>query len=310
MHPQRPYSFIFLVLGVIAALGVGTRSSAAGTVQDEDSVGSLLSRLNDQIAARGLNVRISKAEWVTLDAHNAAGQTVFANDRSKILDSQWVPADPRRGSRTNITYLVDQSDGAANPSLTNAQTEAAIDRAFATWAGVSCTTLQIQKVADPGYDPDIIDGLFGFGTVGTPFAADIVDAGWMPGAFFDAVFPGGSGFILATTFTLSFLDLPSGDDINHDGKLDTAFCETYYNNAFPWAIDTAIPPVDVETVALHETGHGLGHDHFGKVFETDSNGKLHTSPFAVMNAVITQEVHTLEASDTGAHCSIWANWPH
>jgi hypothetical protein len=179
-----------------------------------------------------------------------------------------------------------------------------------TWASVPCGTVQIVKVGDPGFDPDIADGLFGFGQIGQPLVADIVHAGWLPGEFFDALFPGGSTTILGITFSFFFIDPATGSDINRDSKLDTAFREIYYNNAFPWAIDTAIPPVDVETVALHEAGHGLSQDHFGKVFETDANGVRHFAPFAVMNAVISQQVHTLEASDTGGHCSIWGNWPH
>ena len=45
---------------------------------------------------------------------------------------------------------------------------------------------------------------------------------------------------------------------------------------------------DIETVALHEAGHGLSQGHFGKAFRTVKNGKLHFSPRAVMNAAILE----------------------
>jgi hypothetical protein len=47
------------------------------------------------------------------------------------------------------------------------------------------------KRADTGEDPDIFDSFYGFGQFGNPFLADIVNAGWLPRAFFEAV--GGPG---------------------------------------------------------------------------------------------------------------------
>jgi len=299
------------LLVLLAAVGSYRMARADRKIEDEAPSGqTIIAQMNNQLAARGLNLRIAKASFLGAPSSPDVGQTIFADDRTKTLDTQWVPGDPRRGGRNTITYIVDQSDGAANPSLTNAQTEAAIDRALATWAHTDCGgPIPIVKMADPGTDIDVTDGLLGFGTVGTPLIADIIDAGWMPPAFFDAVFPGGGTTLLASTFTYFFLDAPSGNDVNHDGKFDTAFAETYYNNGFAWAIDSAIPPVDVETVALHESGHGLSLDHYGKVFETDANGIRHFSPYAVMNALISQEQHTLTGTDISGLCTIWATWP-
>src|SRR2546425_1082651 len=121
-----------------------------------------------------------------------------------------------------------------DPAVTSAQTEAAIDRAMATWNAVDCAKIPIVKRADSGADPDVLDGLVGFGSIGTPFSADIVHAGWMPPAFFDFFFPGGGNYILAGTFTFVLLDAASGNDINNDGKLDVAWREIYYNNHFAW----------------------------------------------------------------------------
>ena len=62
-------------------------------------------------------------------------------------------------------------------------------------------------------------------------------------------------------------------DINGDNYVDTAFSEIYYNDNFNWGINVIIPGIDVETVALHKSGHSLGVGHFGP------------PPEAVMNPV-------------------------
>ena len=66
---------------------------------------------------------------------------------------------------------------------------------------------------------------------------------------------------------------------------------------------------DIETVALHEAGHGLSQGHFGKKFRTDKNGKIHFSPRAVMNASYSGIQTEILKTDNAGHCSIWANWP-
>jgi hypothetical protein len=271
---------------------------------------AMLGSMNEQLEAMGLDFRVSMVEWVTDVGSGEVGQVVFANDRgNKQLGHHWVPGDPRRLAAGNsITYLVDQSDGAATGGLTNAQTEPAIDQAMNTWEAAQCSNIPLTKVADSGADPDIVDAFLGFGGFGNPFLADLTHSGWLPPGFFDAIVPGGSNFILGVTFTFIFLDPPSGDDIDGDGRLDTALREIYYNNNFPWATNGA--NFDVETVALHEAGHGLSQGHFGKIFRTLKNGKLHFAPLAVMNAAYSQVQQALTGTDNGGHCSIWAAWPN
>ena len=74
-----------------------------------------------------------------------------------------------------------------------------------------------------------------------------------------------------------------------------------------WQIDAN---VNVETVALHEAGHGLSQGHFGKGFVTSSNGKLHFSPRAVMNAAYNGVQQDIDQTDNAGHCSIWGQWPN
>src|SRR5262249_34169927 len=158
---------------------------------DDLTVSPALGQMNDRLAQLGMNVRVYQAECVTGFSGNPVGMTLIANDRDLRLPQQWVPNDARRNADgRNITYLVDQSDATPNGGLSAAQTEAAIDRAMATWNSVSCVSIPIVKRADSGVDPDIIDGLLGFGSVGTPYLACIVHAGWMPPAFFELLFPG------------------------------------------------------------------------------------------------------------------------
>jgi hypothetical protein len=288
----------------------------AATKGSPVSVSPMLVRLNDALAHRGMNFRVDYAEWVTRDNVEEAGQIVFANDRgNKQLSDQFVAGDPRRGNGNAITYLVDRSDAAptlGSPPPTSAAAEAAIDREMHTWeTTTTCSNFSILKVNDDGDDPDLVDGLLGFGGVGTPFA-DITHAGWAPAEFFDALTPDGSQFILGVTFTFFFIDDDDNPtDIDRNGHGDAAFREIYYNDAFEWGIDTDnSTAIDIETVALHESGHGLSQAHFGKIFGTFANLRLHFAPLAVMNAAVSVQQHTLTGSDLAGHCSIWGAWPN
>ena len=67
---------------------------------------------NTELAAIGARVRISQVDWLTRTETGEVGQTVFFFRRgNKQSTGDFVPGDPRRGGRTNILYLVDQSDG-------------------------------------------------------------------------------------------------------------------------------------------------------------------------------------------------------
>jgi hypothetical protein len=307
---------------LVAAVAVsGCDSNTSPTLEPLDDHPSLaaakgghplLVNANRKLATRKLNFRIAYAEYYTRAESGRVGQQIFAFDRgNKHFGISYVPGLERPSGATNeIRYLVDQSDGATGtaPVLSSAQTEAAIDRAMATWGNVRCSNLDIVKVADPGIDPDLIDGLLGFGSIGTPLA-DVTHAGWYPAAFFDALAEDGSDFIIAITFFFVFTDDEGNfTDLNRDGELDFAFAEIYYNDAFAYGIDTSLP-IDVETVALHETGHGLGQAHFGKIFLTTANGKFHFSPLAVMNAAYSGLNQDLLGSDRAGHCSLWGSWP-
>ena len=298
----------FYRLFTVIALVVGLMLPAVALAISEEEVKATMQSINDQIQAMRENVRLEAVEYFT--AVGQGGQTIYFDDRTKQSGDHFMPCDPRRGGFCDISWISDQVDGTANgPTLADTQT--AVNNAMATWDSTKCSTIPLTKLFDLGLDWGYVQFLLGFG--GVPgWWADLTHAGWLPGDFFEAVFgPGGSDVVLGVTFTLVWIDPASGDptDIDNNGKADVAFRETYYNNAFPWAIDTDIP-IDVETVVLHETGHGLSQDHFGKLFETDANGKLHFAPRAVMNAGYTGVQQYLRGTDKGGHCSIWGSWPN
>ena len=291
-------------IGVVTFLS--TFTAAALFAQSGDPlVLANMERVNRELARRGLGIAVEQIEFFTV------GQGRPSN-RIHQQQFRWVPNDPRRNAQgEDITYLVDQSDGATASGLSSLQTETAIDNAMDTWQAEQCLgKVDLVKRADPGADPDIFDWFFGFGGYGDPFLADIVEAGWLPRAYFEAVGgPGGGRGILAFSVTFIFTDDDGNPtDINGDNYLDSALNEVYYNDTFgdpgddrarnPWAIDAALPAIDVETVALHENGHSLELGHFGP------------PPTAVMNPVYGGVRHSPLAIDRAGMCAVWASWPN
>src|SRR6185436_1764277 len=98
--------------------------------------------------------------------------------------------------------------------------------------------------------------------------------------------------ILALSVTFVFVG-PDGTptDVNHDGYLDTAANEIYYNAGFSWLLGSS-QGIDLETVALHELGHSLGLGHVGPPLE------------AVMNPVYAGVNRSLRPLDHAALCSV------
>jgi hypothetical protein len=276
--------------------------STAALTEDEvaDALQAVANEVNAALVAQGADYRIEYAEWFGADA---AGQIVFFNDRgNKRLPHDFVPGDPRRGGRTNITYIIDQPDGNTNDGLTTVQTSAAIQRAMNTWNSVKCSTpIPLDRHPDVPNDLGVIE-FFALWGGGSPFSlADITHAGWIaPGRL--------PPNVIAVTFTFIYVSADgTPSDINNDKRADVAFREIYYNDQFVWQINADI---DVETVALHEAGHGLSQAHFGKLFGTFSNLKLHFAPRAVMNAGYTGVQQKLTGTDNAGHCTSWGSWPN
>jgi hypothetical protein len=296
-------------LGMAVAFALAAFPTVDAQSAAEQGLANMLDAMNVQLAADGANYRAAIADYVA-DTGPDFGGTVLAKDvGNKQLDADFVPHDARRvdwsgtpGATDDITWAVDQT-GDAVPvfgGLTAAQTTAAIKRAVGTWESVNCSTLPLTENPDFGLDIGLVAFLNGFG--GSPFIfADVQHAGWRDINF--------AGNILGVTFTFIFVT-PTGDptDIDGNGKIDAAFREIYYDPSFSWR-DTGVNNIDVETVALHEFGHGLSQAHFGKL-TLKNNGTIQASPRAVMNAGYIGPLRSLQGTDNGGHCSNWANWPN
>lgn len=291
---------------ILVGLIVAPVSVIAGEAADD--LAAIMDNINVGLAAQDANYRVAKAEYITTSEVEEANTVIAKDVGNKQLDDDFVPFDPRRpwsGSLADpdddITYAVDQTFDATPPfgGLSGVETTAAIDQAMDTWDDVSCSLLPITLNPDFGIDIGVVAFILGLG--GSPFIlADIQHAGWRDINFF--------GGIVGVTFTFVFID-PSGAATDNDdnGKVDVAFREIYYDPSFSWA-DDGVSNVDVETVALHEAGHGLSQAHFGKVW-IKKNGDLKASPRAVMNAIYVGPLRSPAGTDKGGHCSNWANWP-
>ena len=244
------------------------------------------------------NATLYMAEYLTLSSSGEIGRTVFfSNVGNKQLSLDFLAGDPRSIGGDLTVFAIDPVDGATSSGLSPAVTEAAIDRAMATWDNLNCSDpLFAKNIVNE--DIGVVEAIFGFGG-SFSFFGDIQHAGFMPAGFFDFLF--GPNNILGVTFTFIWTD-----DLNADGIPEVAFREIYYNDRYSWADGGNI---DVETVALHEAGHGLSQAHFGTAFLSPGNGALHFSPRAVMNAGYTGVQTTITATDNAGHCSNWANWP-
>ncbi|MDO1447179.1 hypothetical protein Q0590_12995 [Rhodocytophaga aerolata] len=310
-----------------APADANARISASST----NKLPQALASINSSLTKQKSRIRVLYAEYLTSPDGKQAGQIVYANDRQKRLTTQWVPNDPNRfADGNNITYLVDKTYQTANKYNSAPDFNAApeIDAAMSTWnTSTNCSDLPIVKRTDnettnPNYVLQLFASLGAFNglaflnelekTPANPFVADIVNTGFIPFEAFEGVFgPADAPFVLAVCWTLTFVD-ENGQplDADRDGYVDTALKEVWYNDGFAWSNTGAGNTIDVQTVALHENGHALEMGHFGKIFETSANGKLHFAPRTVMNASYSGVQRQLDGSALGAHCSIFGSWPN
>jgi hypothetical protein len=292
-------------------------------VSPSDGLVAFMDGVNASLEAEGANYRVAVAEYIGSADDGQAGGTVLAKSvGNKQLSSDFVAFDPRRawsgpvdGPTDDITYAIDRTGDAVplGGGLTAAQTDAAIVRAMESWENVDCSGLGLVRNPDFGID-------IGFAAGRNSFVfADIQHAGWR-----DADFAGG---VLGVTFTFIWgnnvgtppVFVPT--DIDNNGKSDVAFREIYYDPirlpatptsaAVPWNWrDDGVANIDVESVALHEAGHGLSQAHFGTVRIKNDAITLQASPRSVMNALYSAPFRSLTGSDIGGHCSNWASWPN
>ena len=268
-----------------------------------------MAEINARLAARGANVRVETAEILLApDAPATMGTTIYANNRTHHLPYFWVPGDERREADGNkLTYLVDESESYAYTRTSGGAPTYlgdAFDSTFTPWTALRCGKLDLVRRPDTGADPTIVDEDEDNPDPEeeNPFLADIVVGGFM------LLDPG----VLGVTYSFLFVDDDGNlTDIDGDGRFDTALAEIWYNLGYYWHPDdpNAMDAVDLQSVAIHENGHALGIGHFGKIFVTNANGKLHFAPEAIMNAAYVYPQQQLKGTDKASYCGNFADWP-
>jgi hypothetical protein len=293
------------------------------TEMDQSPIYQDFSAWNARLREEGLDLELVKYEFLTVGATGKAGRTVLASDRDKNIGFDWAPGDPRREGRANLTWAIDGTQGATTSGITQGETDQATMDAMQTWQDVRCSNIPLDFQGVLPFDVGVVQALLGMG--GSFFIyADYQHTGFLAPDFFEAVQTGGGAGILGVTFTFACWNNFGGPvDLDGNGLVDTCYSETYYNDGFFWAIDAPADPfgpIDVETVIVHEAGHGLSQGHFGDIFFdasgwSDLGGKfyfqhLHFAPYAVMNAAIWKTQQDLTGTDRAGHCTIWGAWPN
>lgn len=176
-----------------------------------------------------------------------------------------------------IRYFVTNRDV---PGVTAQQAQQAIDRAFATWAGVPNVTLSSQFAGFTGANPATGDGINVLGFQNRPDLDRVLGS---------------------TSFTV---DTVSGEIIESD---------IFFNSTFAWSVASAGEPgrQDFESIALHEIGHlhGLGHSMIGET-ELIGGGRRVLSAEAVMFPIAFTSGtvnRTLRADDIAGISDIYGN---
>ncbi|MGD2116379.1 MAG: matrixin family metalloprotease [Acidobacteriota bacterium] len=272
---------VLIALGAAALLLLP--GGAIAQEGDTESLTLMLSS-NDGLRAQGMDYIIQQIDYFRQDGSRASVRLYQA-------DFGWVPGDARRGATDgSLELLFDAPNGSAD-GLPASAIGNAVSRAGATWGADTCLAdAPLTEVTHPGGDVTVFDGVAAEGTIGDPFAGDIVVAGF-PGSVESLFGPD----TIAFSVTFIFIDgagVPT--DMDADGRLDTAHNEVYLNPAMDWTLDPEQGTgFDLETTALHELGHSLGLGHFG------------APPASVMNPVYAGVRRELFAIDHAALCILY-----
>ena len=266
-----------------------------------------LDKINSALKEQGANYRAAMAECIVAAGSIEMKTIVYAKFvGNKQLTADFVPNDIRRewsADPNKITFAIDQTtDAAPSGGLISAEVATdAILKAFNTWDMLPSSDLGLTQNPDLGEDIGLIAYINGLG--GSPYVfADIQTAGWGDIDF--------ESNILGATYTFIFIDDIDGTptDIDKNKKMDVAFREVYFDPSWYWD-DSGENGLDVESIALHELGHGLSQAHFGIIFVNKEGYFTRIAPRAVMNPYYFGQFRVLQNTDIGGHSSIWSDWP-
>src|SRR5215210_40009 len=134
---------VLCATAALALLAPAASWAETSSGEGDPYVLAVMGDLNSTLRAEWMDLR---AEWMDLRVEQVELLTLGQGRSSSRLHRQpfrWVAGDWRRDADgTNLTYLVDLSDGLGTSGLTPGAAEAAVDRAMATWSADPC----LQKV--------------------------------------------------------------------------------------------------------------------------------------------------------------------
>ncbi|HVS12313.1 MAG TPA: hypothetical protein VMV46_00175 [Thermoanaerobaculia bacterium] len=285
IHPRLvPLASALGVAFLLVAAPIATRSELARAA------------VNARLALAGADHRLASVEF------RRAWRSVGPKGKAPALD--FVPADPRRGGRTDLTWAIDTVDVTGDAPLEAVL--GAVEDALLPFLAERCADGLVVTPVTPAGSTDLgeLEAQV-LATPTSPSIADLTHGGWLPGVFFDFLAEGGSSSILALTATFVFIDAAGNPtDIDGNRALDVSHRETYYNDAFLWS--TAGLDVDVHTVAIHETAHLFGLDDLAATLTTGSDPSS-VEPIAA--GAYDGIEHQLSPKARSSFCKNWRHWP-
>lgn len=262
------------------------------------------------------------------------GQTVIVSQTvgNQSFRVHWAENDPRRHADDGLSlyYRIDQTE--LPPGISWEDTETAIESAVATFNSITCgKNIQLVRMpSSPGEDLGFAQNLVGLGGDDMP-VADITFAGWVPQEFFAAYgVPDANGLTVPAAFDADEQSLVWGpqavldperllSDIDRDGNGDLFATEIYFTTGANYVVDddelgNTLFYIDLESIVLHELGHALGMDHFGRTTVIlDESGNfvdliLNENSVNLMNTNNYFVKQDLSGSDVGSFCGLYGSW--
>lgn len=108
-NTKEPFQASVQPFAEMDAAALSAASAKSGGVK-EAVPSAFLSSINKKLKAQNKNFVVALAEYITADDGLHMGRTLYYKDiGNKQLAAHWVPGDPNRQGRTNMTWTMDQT---------------------------------------------------------------------------------------------------------------------------------------------------------------------------------------------------------